>query len=53
MRYWKIVRWSGMQLEQVTVQATDAANALGQIPMGMYDMQVISVVEVPYDPMAT
>ena len=52
MRRWKIVRWNGIQQEAAIVEAPDAYNALMQNPLGTYDLQVLSVVEVPFNQFA-
>ncbi len=52
MRRWKIVRWNGFQQEAMIVEASDAYNALSSNPHGSYDMMVVSVVEIPFNPTA-
>jgi hypothetical protein len=47
MRFWKITRWNGMQLEVVNVEGYNIGVALNALPSGMYDQQIISVEEVP------
>lgn len=47
MRTFEIVRWNNSKLELILIQASNVAEALSQSSGGLYDWQVISVIEKP------